>query len=75
MATPTTLEDRVARLERDMANLIHRFANAAEREDWITRVAGSLAESAEFDEVVRLGREFREGQTYELEQQRRAERE
>jgi hypothetical protein len=58
MGQTTTLEERVRRLERDVDELKRVSVPAADR--WIDRIAGTFKDVAEFDEVLRLGREIRE---------------
>lgn len=51
------LLDRVEKLERDMVVL---KANSAPDLPWWERVAGRFENDPTFDEIVRLGREYRE---------------
>lgn len=63
-----SIEDRVAALERELAQLKKQVAGdkapsegtgAAGLVNWIDSMAGSMQDFPEFDEVIRLGREFR----------------
>ena len=56
-----TLERRVAHLEQDVSRL---KSQAAERsgQPWWERIAGQFENDQVFDEIVRLGREYRESQ-------------
>jgi hypothetical protein len=58
MSTGTSLEQRVAALENELADIKRRMA-AHGAEDWFARVAGSFEHEPDFDEVLRLGREMR----------------
>jgi hypothetical protein len=59
MADTDTVEQRLAALEHEIAELKQRFPVAA-KPDWRQRVAGSFKDEPEFDEVLRLGREIRQ---------------
>ena len=60
------LEQRVAELERKVAELSKRPDQPLRKANpW--RTFGIFANDPVFDEVVRLGREYREQQTYEKE--------
>ncbi|MEX2216024.1 MAG: hypothetical protein WD768_18070 [Phycisphaeraceae bacterium] len=51
------------------------FRTAGEHVRWIQQVAGTFENDPEFEEMIRLGREFRQSQTYEkeIEQQNNAQ--
>jgi hypothetical protein len=66
MADKFPLEERVDALEREVADLKRRLPNATSERNWVDEFAGSMKEFPEFDEVVRLGREFRRSQTHRL---------
>ncbi len=66
-ADNSSLEQRVATLEHQVSVLMRQFSNAAEFEAWIDREAGSVANDPCFDDLVRLGREYRRGMTHENE--------
>jgi hypothetical protein len=53
-------EARLAILERKVEELTRNNGGGDARPHWLDQVVGSFADLAEFDEVVRLGREFRE---------------
>jgi hypothetical protein len=59
MATVSDLEERVRRLEADLAALKQRVAGQEDALTWIERVSGSMKDFPEFEEVVRLGRDLR----------------
>jgi len=54
-----SIEERLAVLEEKVELLTNRLA-LPRKEDWTKRVIGSFADCPEFDEVLRLGREFRQ---------------
>ena len=58
MSATTTLEDRVKVLENEVAELKRRAASGPK--NWLDRVLGSMEKHPGFQEVLRLGREFRE---------------
>jgi hypothetical protein len=61
-----TLERRVEELEKRVSELVHRTQSSAPVKDpW--RTYGAFKGDKEFDEAIRLGREYREQQTYEKE--------
>uniref|UniRef100_A0A7C2JZV9 Uncharacterized protein n=1 Tax=Schlesneria paludicola TaxID=360056 RepID=A0A7C2JZV9_9PLAN len=58
------IEDRLASVERDLAAVKAELARVsavagAAKSSWLDLMEGSMAEFSEFDELVRLGREFR----------------
>ncbi len=57
------LEERVAELEKKVAELALQLPR---KKDW-RRTFGAFKDCPEFDEACRLGREYREQQTYEKE--------
>jgi len=56
MSAPT-VEDRLSVLEKKVDLLVERLQS--DKGDWTTQVIGSFKDRPEFDEVLRLGREFR----------------
>jgi hypothetical protein len=61
-----TLEKRVEELEKKVAELSSKPDPAARRKDpW--RTFGIFKDDPDFQEAVRLGREYREQQTYDKE--------
>jgi hypothetical protein len=59
MSTPS-LEDRVTQLEQQMSHVLEKIESRPRKPGWLSKVAGSFKDSPEFDEIVRLGREFRQ---------------
>ena len=63
MSTPM-FEDRLNAIERELAEVKIELARVSakaneERPDWLDLMTGSMAEFPEFEEMVRLGREYR----------------
>jgi hypothetical protein len=58
------LKDRVAKLEQDVGELKSRSVLQPDQ-PWWARIAGRFENDAAFDEIVRLGREYRESQVPE----------
>lgn len=61
-----TLEQRMEELEKKVASLSARSAPLPHKKDW-RRTIGLFANDPDFDEAVRLGREYRDQQTCEKE--------
>ena len=59
MAAPE-IESRVAALEAEVAQLKERLEKAAPRVDWLDEIYGAFADDPDFEEAMRLGREYRE---------------
>jgi hypothetical protein len=53
-----TLEERVARLESEMASIRNGTKRDADTGDWVGSIAGSHKDFPEWQELVRLGREL-----------------
>ena len=60
MASQSSLEKRLAALEREVAELKLRLSTRPVNGNWVDDIAGSMKQIPQFEEVVRLGREFRE---------------
>ena len=55
------LEQRVLILERELANVQQRLNGTPSHESpWWDTIFGSFADSSEYDEAMKLGREYRE---------------
>jgi hypothetical protein len=63
MTNESSLERRLEALEREVAELKLRLSTHHANGTWVDKVAGSMKQLPEFEEVVRLGREFRETMT------------
>ncbi len=55
-----TLERRLEALEAEVAEL-----RGKPRAGWLSRIIGSQADNPDFDEIVRLGKELRDAETFE----------
>jgi predicted patatin/cPLA2 family phospholipase len=60
MADNPSLEDRVAALEKEIAELKTLVSQLTPKERSWKDVVGSMKDLPEFEEVLRLGREFRQ---------------
>ena len=63
MSSPV-VEDRMNALERELAEVMVELARVAAksigtRPDWLDVMEGSMSKYPEFEEMVRLGREYR----------------
>ena len=54
-----SIEERLEKVEKELAELKLRLADQDPRSTWFWKVRGSMAAFPEFEEVVRLGREIR----------------
>lgn len=70
MAGATSIEQRVAILEREIAELKQRITLAGASDTWLERVEGSFSDEPDFDEVLRLGREIRQADRPDAEPER-----
>ncbi len=59
------LESRLAALEQEFANLKKKLDANGSGSNWIQQITGSFANNPDFEEIVRLGREYRRSQTFE----------
>ncbi len=62
MAPKPPLEERIATLEKEVAQIKQQLGHRKLSRDWVKRISGSLKDFPEFSEVVRLGKEFRRKQ-------------
>jgi hypothetical protein len=58
--SPMMLEERVALLEAEVAQLKQLVRPTAPAKNWLERITGSMKDNSAFDEVIRLGHEFRQ---------------
>jgi hypothetical protein len=59
-AVVSTVEERLSALESEMIVLKRRLADMSKPRPWLDEVAGSMDNWPEFEDVLRLGREFRQ---------------
>jgi hypothetical protein len=59
MPEQSTVEARLAAVERDLAELKRHLHMQRGKTSWIERIAGTFKDDPDFEEIVRLGREFR----------------
>jgi hypothetical protein len=62
MSQGKTVEQRLTCLEDAVAELQRQVAALAPGRNWLEQVAGSMKDVEGFEEMCRLGREFRESQ-------------
>ena len=60
MPEQLTVEERLAAVEQQLIELKRRLPSQTDGKSWVERIAGTFNEDPDFDEIVRLGREFRE---------------
>jgi hypothetical protein len=59
MSSAPSLEERVTQLEQQMSQVLEKIDSRSPKPGWISKITGSFENCPEFDEIVRLGREFR----------------
>lgn len=59
MPESQTIEERLATVELELADLKRRLHAHGDGKSWLERIAGTFKDDPEFDEIVRLGQEFR----------------
>ncbi len=55
-----SIEKRVSLVEQKVTQILEKTELRPQKPGWIAKVIGSFAECPEFDEVIRLGSEFRQ---------------
>ena len=60
-----TIEIRLARIERELAFLPAK--SPRDKSNWLSEIIGTFKDDADFDEIVRLGKEMRDAETPECE--------
>ena len=60
MADMKSVEERLAAVEQELAELKRRLPPSFDKKNWVEEISGSMKDFPEFDEVLRLGREFRQ---------------
>jgi hypothetical protein len=59
MGTNSTIESRLEAVEDAIAELKRKLEAQPSAPNWLDHVIGIFKDESEFDEVIRLGREFR----------------
>lgn len=59
MLNEATLEQRLAELEREVAQIKRQLMPPASNGNWVDEISGSMQSIPEFEEAVRYGKEFR----------------
>jgi hypothetical protein len=54
-----SVEERLAKVEQEVAELRARANVLASKQGWVAKVVGSFEDDEDFDEILRLGREER----------------
>lgn len=57
---PKQLEERVAYLEAEVAQLKNKIESSASSKPWWERIAGTFADNLAYDEAMQLGHEYRD---------------
>ncbi|MDA0837310.1 MAG: hypothetical protein O3B01_17575 [Planctomycetota bacterium] len=60
MSSLATIEERVTALEQQLAKLKAERNGEGRKSGWIDKICGSFKDDPEFDEIVKLGREYRQ---------------
>ena len=55
-----SIEERVAKVEKEIERLKNQSNGSKNKSNWISDISGSFKDDAEFDEILRLGREERQ---------------
>jgi hypothetical protein len=59
MPAETLIDDRLKSLERDVADLKQHLMQKNSTDNWLDRLAGSMKDEPDFDQVLELGKELR----------------
>ena len=59
---PTTIEDRVSAIEKELAKLRLQVAEKRTKLGWLDHFDGSFENDPDFEEAMQLGREWRKSQ-------------
>ncbi len=60
MSESQTIEQRLSEVEKELAKLKQQLPLETDEKSWVERIAGTFKDDPDFDEIVRLGREFRQ---------------
>jgi hypothetical protein len=64
MMTQTELEERLLAVETALQEIQRRLATLQPTRNWLDEIIGSFKDEPAFEEVIALGRVFRESQPY-----------
>ena len=64
MMTQTQLEERLLAVEAALQEMQRRLATLPPTPNWLDEIIGSFKDEPAFEEVIALGRAFRESQPY-----------
>ena len=64
MMTQTEFEARLLAVETALTEIQHRLATLPTAPHWLDDIIGSFKDEPAFDEVIALGRAFRESEPY-----------
>lgn len=59
MLEQLTVEERLTALEKELRELKQQVTVQIDQRSWIEKIAGTFKDDPDFEEIVRLGREFR----------------
>lgn len=59
MPDQLTVKERITAVEQQLVELKRRLPSQQDGKSWVERIAGTFKDDPDFDEIVRLGREFR----------------
>jgi hypothetical protein len=59
MLEQLTVEERLSALEQELRELKQQVTVQKDQRSWIEKIAGTFKDDLDFEEIVRLGREFR----------------
>jgi hypothetical protein len=59
MSSQQTTEERLTKVEKELAELKRRLSSQKDGKSWVETIAGTFENDPEFEEIVKLGREFR----------------
>jgi hypothetical protein len=55
-----SVEERLKRIEKEIEALKTKLPADESKTDWLSKVNGTFKDDPDFDEIVRLGKEFRD---------------
>lgn len=65
-----SVEERLARLEREVARLKLKVKMLHPKKDWITAITGTAKDDPDYEEILRLGKEIRDAERLDDDQTR-----